>query len=833
MTRLIKSWRSPLLVLLLYTLLAVIMTWPVAAQLGTHLPGGSVDLWAHQWTFWWIKQSILQGHNPFYTDLLFYPQGVSLTNHNIAWLNIAMWLPLQAIVGGDAAYSLIFIAVFALNGFSLYLLARELTGSLPAAIAGGIVYGFWPYAVSHYGHPNMVVTCWVPLTLLYLHRTLEGGRRRDALTAAIFLALTGLTRWQLLVMGGVAIGLYVLYKCLVESCCRTRRSLGLLVLVGLVSGVLMAPLAAPVAVAYLAQTDPSDVLIDEATSGQTDLLAYVLPSRTHPLWSSMTSRIYDNFVVNKVYVAFLGYTTIALALYGTLRDWKQARFWVLAAAVYIVLALGPQLRVNGQLYPNVPMPYRLVENTLFIRLVRKPDRFNVFLGLPIAMLASLGVAALLRRRPSSRKAALVVVVASLLILREYSLLPYPTAQPTTPSWYNQLLQEPGEFAVLDLPMQIHTFDKHYMFYQITHGRPLVEGKVSRPPREAFAFIESNDFLSQLGQYNTMDPAMVNVSHQLRTLAEVDIRYIILHKEFTSPEQLAAWQDWLTIEPRYEDSNLIVYSTDPQLGVDFSLTYNMSDEVGLIQATFAPTSTIQGALIQVDARWASRATPGRDYNACLNLTNASGDDKEEIAQSHCEPLSSIWPAARWDAAEVVRGTYTLHVDHSLRPGTYTLTLTLENSATGERAGDPAIVGPIHVRALRPTYPMCAYWDNVILLHGYDLQQSAESIDLTLYWQAKQEMDTSYKVFVHLIDPTTGTPVVQHDAVPRRWTHPTTDWKRDEVVEDAISLPLDGVPPGQYLLAVGLYDAVTEARLPVHSANDKRYPNDAVPLATIQR
>ena len=250
----IRRQRGTILALLAYGLLTVVMTWPLAARLGTHLPGIGDDLWTHQWTFWWVKQSLLEGHSPFYTDLLFHPQGVSLAYHNVAWLNIAVWLPLQAAVGGLIAYNLVFIAFLALNGFTMYLLARELTGSPPAAFIGGLVYGFWPYTLSHYDHPNLVVVCWLPLVLLYLHRTLERGRRRDALLSGVFLALTGLTRWQLLIMGGVVVGLYVLYYLLSKKSCRTRRTLGLLMLTGLVAGALLAPLAAPAVIAQLTRT---------------------------------------------------------------------------------------------------------------------------------------------------------------------------------------------------------------------------------------------------------------------------------------------------------------------------------------------------------------------------------------------------------------------------------------------------------------------------------------------------------------------------------------------------------------------------------------------------
>jgi hypothetical protein len=96
-----------------------------------------------------------------------------------------------------------------------------------------------------------------------------------------------------------------------------------------------------------------------------------------------------------------------------------------------------------------------------------------------------------------------------------------------------------------------------------------------------------------------------------------------------------------------------------------------------------------------------------------------------------------------------------------------------------------------------------------------------------------MDVSYKVFVHLIDLTTGAIVAQDDVVPRRWTYPTTWWERDEVVEDTVALSLDGVSPGQYRLLVGLYDPEAGQRLLAYSADGERYPDDAVPLTTVQR
>jgi hypothetical protein len=818
--------RRTILILLAYVLLAVMMTWPVAARLGTHLAGGRDDLRAHQWIFWWVKKSITEGYNPFYTRLLYHPLGVSLVYNSIAWLSIAAWLPLQAMLGNNTAYNLVFLIAFALNGFTMYLLVRKLTCALPAAFIGGLVYGFWPYTMSHYDHPSMMTVFWVPLALLYLQRILERREKRDALLAALFLALTGLTRWHLLIMGGVTISLYLLCSWLGERSYRTRRTLGLLVLAGLVAGALMAPLA----IVQLTQTPPKDIFVDEQTLGQTDLLAYVLPSRYHPLWGDAVSRLYENFIVNRIYVPFLGYTTVALALYGAAKNWQQSRVWVLAVAAYIALALGPQLRINGQLYPQIPMPYRLVGNLFFIRMLRRPDRFNVFLGLPMGMLVSLGIKAMLRQRAFDRKSALVVGLVGTLILGEYCPVPFSTWLPATPAWYSQLAQEPGHFAVLDLPMHPRVFDKWYLFYQITHGKPLVEGHVSRPPQEASAFIDSIPFFGELRQRNAMDPALMDVSHQLQPLAEAGVRYIILHKNF-GLEYIAAWQDWLTFEPCHEDMDLVVYRTDPRLERDFALAYEVTDQIGLIRATFTPTEILQGSRVQVqvDARWGSSAAPGRDYDVCLNLVNTAG----EVAQSGCEPLSPTWPTSHWDTDEVMRGDYALQTSPYLEPGTYTLTLTLADSSTKIAVGHPITLGLLQIETLQPAHPLHVLWGNVILLRGYELQRSAELLELTLYWQAQQRMDVSYKVFVHLIDSTTGTIVAQEDAVPRRWTYPTSLWKRDEVVEDTISLPLDEVPPGQYYLVLGLYDEGTGERLPVYSADGEQYPGDAMPLTTVQR
>lgn len=73
------------LVLLLYSALTVIMTWPIAEQLGRRIPASAGDAWVHLWTFHWLRDAIFSSLSPYYTDRLIYPDGVSLLFHNIAF----------------------------------------------------------------------------------------------------------------------------------------------------------------------------------------------------------------------------------------------------------------------------------------------------------------------------------------------------------------------------------------------------------------------------------------------------------------------------------------------------------------------------------------------------------------------------------------------------------------------------------------------------------------------------------------------------------------------------------------------------------------------------
>jgi hypothetical protein len=89
-----------------------------------------------------------------------------------------------------------------------------------------------------------------------------------------------------------------------------------------------------------------------------------------------------------------------------------------------------------------------------------------------------------------------------------------------------------------------------------------------------------------------------------------------------------------------------------------------------------------------------------------------------------------------------------------------------------------------------------------------------------------------VFVHLVDAEGRVPV-QRDAWPREWAYPTELWAQGEVVDDVyhLTLPADA-PPGEYTIAVGMFNADTNERLSVILADGQQVIEQWIILQTVR-
>ena len=174
--------------------------------------------------------------------------------------------------------------------------------------------------------------------------------------------------------------------------------------------------------------------------------------------------------------------------------------------------------------------------------------------------------------------------------------------------------------------------------------------------------------------------------------------------------------------------------------------------------------------------------------------------------------------------------TVYLPANLPDGTYTLKLTVarDNTLLGSTLLPfiPTVVDLGRVDIKNRARVMSApsverawevVFENKMKLLGYNVQVNEKQMRVTLYWRALAPMNTSYTVFVHLLDAQNRILTVG-DAIPGNGTLPTTGWIEDEYVTDGHTLSLDNVPAGTYRLAIGVYDAATGARLRTSDSND---------------
>src|SRR5512135_2075731 len=166
------------IVLLVYALLALVLTYPLLFHLDTHVPGHGIDDPALAWNLWWIKFSIFNlGASPLYTDYLYYPLGVNLVAYTSTFLNGILSLPLQFTFGVIPANNLVIYFALVAGGYGTFLLAREILSrcqihSDPAAALAGGFYAFGAWHINYViaGHFMLLSNEWIPFYALYLVR---------------------------------------------------------------------------------------------------------------------------------------------------------------------------------------------------------------------------------------------------------------------------------------------------------------------------------------------------------------------------------------------------------------------------------------------------------------------------------------------------------------------------------------------------------------------------------------------------------------------------------------------------------------------------------------
>ena len=108
-----------------------------------------------------------------------------------------------------------------------------------------------------------------------------------------------------------------------------------------------------------------------------------------------------------------------------------------------------------------------------------------------------------------------------------------------------------------------------------------------------------------------------------------------------------------------------------------------------------------------------------------------------------------------------------------------------------------------------------FSEIVSLDGINRIRTPDALVFELIWRVHGPAATQLKGFVHLYGaprPDSGSPLwTQDDQFIQDGRVDSRTWTRGMLLRDVYTLPLDGVPPGDYELGVGLYDPESGARV----------------------
>ena len=134
-------------------------------------------------------------------------------------------------------------------------------------------------------------------------------------------------------------------------------------------------------------------------------------------------------------------------------------------------------------------------------------------------------------------------------------------------------------------------------------------------------------------------------------------------------------------------------------------------------------------------------------------------------------------------------------------------------------------------LAPARQPLARFDGGIVLLDVRATPEPDGLTAVLIWSADERTQIGDAVFVHLFDEEERL-VGQADGLPLANMFPFWLWQAGDVVRDVRWFPVPGgLPPGRYVLRLGLYDAGTGARRPVWDEGGARFTDDVVPASTV--
>lgn len=549
----------------IFMILTVVVTFPMILYVFRTdvfwLPtGNSRDIYMSLWDMWYGNLVLTGQAERFFTDVMFFPEGVSLAAHPLFLLQAAVVNAVMSVLPLSNSFNLSYLIMIFFTALCGYVYTLYVFKSKWLALFGAAVLSFGPHVLSHYNHPPFLFVASIPLCLYFFHRGVNEKRWTFIVAAGLMVGATTEINLYLYVCLLMTLGLFII--ALAATRWRDGRFWRLVALLTIAVSVSSAWRLYPL---VSESTGLSETLAGSGATGSSiDLLSFIINSKngfTAPLFESIVQP--DSKVVIRP-AAYLGIIPLALIGFGLRRKHTRQKMlpWLVLLLIFLVISLGSTLVVNGVRYPQIPTPRALLNQLMpmVFRPFYESDHFIMGMILPLAISATYGLQALQQSRPSTRSPIFVLLLIGGVALEYYVPIEANVIENEQFTFLEWLSTEgnASEIRLINTPMGRFQA-KRYNLYQALSGYPSAEGAISRPPEAAFDYIHANKILDA---WRDDVPARCDFSNEAEYLTalgqlEADgFSHVVYHRGIRDAEMIS--ESFTDLDPAYADDYVSIY-----------------------------------------------------------------------------------------------------------------------------------------------------------------------------------------------------------------------------------------------------------------------------------
>lgn len=565
-----NSKYEKLYIILFFTVLTVVLTWPVAGHFFSSVASSGSD------TMQVIgvagdRANLISEKGVFDGTL----ELIKRAEFNI----VTVYAYFQLIFGRVVGYNILFFLSFILSGLGAYLLANYFVKNKPAALLAGIIFAFSPFHIHNAISTNVGTMHqeWLPFFALYLFMFFDNLKLKNFLLAGFFFFLIGFTEHQMLAFTAIFILFFLAYKLFTQSKVFLKGKLwlyiaGSSVVFALIFFIMFRSLFSIAG----SENNYLNAGLKSAVKYSNDALSIFVPPNFHSFWPDAFPHLRNQFErrLDSTFSVYAGFLVLILSFLGIIFSFKYRKntkglmFWAAVALGFYILSLGPYLNYKGLLDPPVKMPYILVYNYLpFFNNIRTVGRLFVYSMLAFSLLSAWGVAFIniyadnfqkkkknnqaesMGEEPGEKKIQLfdsilrskiVYSIIGLLIIIEFTAIPLKIDNLEHSSFYEKLGQDKEKYSVLEIPGNTdYDFASRDLVWKSIHRKNTINGyDFARVNKDSYVFQRGTPIVRTLlydlpeGDNSNDRDIMKNSYYSISSeiLNYYNIRYVILDKE---------------------------------------------------------------------------------------------------------------------------------------------------------------------------------------------------------------------------------------------------------------------------------------------------------------